>query len=142
MCELEEVAELKCEQPITDLSMVHPGEAGEVQGAVLGITETGGCEAGSIEGCDVYFVANGALTSGRAAAATAPSKKRRLAPSCNLYMRRFNGTTWEQPVLVATLADTDLPDWESAPGRGDRSPTRGTSPRASLPTATTLLSCR
>ena len=123
MCELEEVPELKCKQPITDLSMVHPGEAGEFQGTVLGITETGGCEAGSMEGCNVYFVANGALTSD-APRGDCTVEETTPGATCNLYMRRFNGTAWEPPVLVATLADTDLPDWESAQG-GAQAPDLG-----------------
>ena len=119
VCELEEeevTGKLKCKT--TDLSMVHPGEAGEPQGAVLGITETGGCEAESTEGCNVYFVANGALTP-EATRGDCFELETSPGRTCNLYMRRFNGTAWEAPVLIAALADTDLPDWESLQG-GER----------------------
>jgi hypothetical protein len=115
VCEVFEETSGKLGCHVTDLSMVHSGESGEAQGTVLGITETGGCEAGSKEGCNVYFVANGALTP-EATRGECSGVETLAGRTCNLYVRRFNGTVWEAPVLIAALASTDLPDWESLQG--------------------------
>jgi hypothetical protein len=114
VCELVEEAGGKLGCHTTDLSLVHKGEPGEVQGTVLGISETG-CEAGSTEGCNVYFVANAALTPEATRGECAPEETL-PGRTCNLYMRRFNGKEWETPVLIAKLASKDLPDWESLQG--------------------------
>jgi DNA-binding beta-propeller fold protein YncE len=111
-CELvEQAGKLACH--LTDLTETKGTESAGVQGAVLGTSEKG-CEAGSEEGCNVYFVANGAL----APDATPGGCESQVRPgeTCNLYMRRYNGSQWEPATFIAALANEDIPDWESPQG--------------------------
>ncbi len=124
VCEVVENAshELECE--LTDLTPehetpTHEKESANVQGLVLGASETG-CDE-SQEGCYVYFVADGALSE----AANAEGEK--AAPglcgvrgypdrTCNLYVEHYGGEPgnpgWPKlPTFIARLSSGDELDW-------------------------------
>ena len=102
---------LKC--LLSDLTpLAGGGEHAEVQGHVLGASEQG-CDVGSSEECNVYFVANGALTQGEGAVhgdCVGAGVKAPVNASCNLYVDHFDGSGW-QTRLVAVLSNQDSPDW-------------------------------
>jgi sugar lactone lactonase YvrE len=106
-CELIEArGELTCK--LRDLTVDHnPGESAEVQGVVLGTSEQG-CEAGSHEDCNVYFVARGALST-----AENEAQETATAGQGNLYVEHFNGTEWEAPTFIVSLSPGDNRDWSS-----------------------------
>jgi DNA-binding beta-propeller fold protein YncE len=86
------------------------GEHADVQGHVLGASEQG-CDVGSSAECNVYFVANGALTQGEGAVAgDCVGTGRPVNASCNLYVAHLDGSGW-QTRLVAVLSMEDFPDW-------------------------------
>ena len=110
MCEVGAVAagELDCSHHLKDLSVGFGGQAADVLGAVLGVSENG---------ASVFFVANGVLSNGGVAVAGAvpgnceESEAGSLASpaqSCNLYM-------WREGVvsLVAVLSNRDSLDWQA-----------------------------
>ncbi len=73
----------------------------------------------SADGADVYFAANGVLTSEAAAAGAVQGRcKARRAPlgsaACNLYAIHYNSGAWEAPRLLAVLSAQDQPDWSPA----------------------------
>jgi hypothetical protein len=83
---------------LTDLTIdLHLGESANVQGAMLGASE---------DGDQVYLVANGVLSESKNA-----QSEEAVPGAMNLYTVRFNGSTWEAPEFIATLAETDNPDW-------------------------------
>jgi hypothetical protein len=103
-----EAGVLKCR--LSDLTPLHSGEPGLVQGAVLGASE---------DGSYVYFVANGALPgSGAPVHGTCQDYEVGQVPVpvglCNLYVWHDGATS-----LVAVLSEGDEPDWQlqsSLPG--------------------------
>jgi hypothetical protein len=107
MCQIVETAgHLTC--ALTDLTVDHnAGEAADVQGAVIGASE---------DGSSVYFVANGALTTGEGAVRgdCAVSSSDVGSGECNLY--RFDAETGNMH-LVAVLSGQDFPDWAGATPR-------------------------
>jgi len=113
-CEVLEPAPGQLACVLSDLTVDHTaGEAADVQGVVLGASERG-CDVGSHEACEVYFVANGALT-----ADAAPGDCNNLGGDfCNLYVYDADtGVT----TLVAALPGSDYRDWEagSEPNLGE-----------------------
>jgi hypothetical protein len=95
-CEVKiEVGKLACK--LFDLSIdSHPGEAADVQGAMLGAGE---------DGRYVYFVAKGALAPGACPA---------VGGQCaNLYVI---DTLTQRKALVAVLSANDFPDWRAGEG--------------------------
>jgi hypothetical protein len=111
-CDLIKVGgKLACH--LTDLTVPHSGggESAEVVGVMPGASE---------DGSTVYFVADAVLGEGGAEGATRGTCKRPNnqreeglpGATCNLYVEHFNGTTWEQPKLVAVLSEEDRPDWD------------------------------
>ncbi|HUH80098.1 MAG TPA: hypothetical protein VLZ06_02125 [Solirubrobacteraceae bacterium] len=92
------------------------GESAAVQaqeggGGVLGTSE---------DGSYVYFVANAALTPDSPTGNCDVSAEVQLPErTCNLYQRHFNGTTWEEPRLVASISNEDAPDWGGSGFAGD-----------------------
>ncbi len=95
---------------LTDLTHARSGEPAGVQGLVLG---------NSAEGTIAYFVADGVLsenenayhekaTPGRCVQAQG---ERIPGATCNLYVVRYNGSTWEAPSFIARLSNQDFPDW-------------------------------
>jgi DNA-binding beta-propeller fold protein YncE len=88
--------------------------------AVQRKTGGGGVLGASEDGSYVYFVANGALSTGDetgncdvSTEEQAPNRK------CNLYVRHFNGTEWLPPTLIAQLSNEDAPDWGGSGFPGD-----------------------
>lgn len=111
VCEVEEASEgPKCQ--LTDLSLDrNSGESANVQQAVSAIAPSGS---------EVFFVADGSLAGRAPTGSCKPSPEAReegveLAAMCNLYVeqRTTNGTTaeWSPPKLIATLSESDEPDW-------------------------------
>ena len=96
----------KLECNLSDLTPEGTG-GGVLAGGVDGSER--GCDAGSPAGCYVYFVANGALTSG----AVQGGCKDNPAPgtSCDLYVLRDGAGGWEGPALVGVLSGLDYADW-------------------------------
>jgi hypothetical protein len=86
------------------------GEHAFVQGMLPGASE---------DGSYVYFVADGVLSeeaNGHGDKAK-PGMCNPFSPpgaTCNLYMRHYNGTEWEQPTFIAALSSTDGPDWAAS----------------------------
>jgi hypothetical protein len=102
-CHLVEAGgQLTCD--LTDLTPLGPGgeEAGML-GGVLGISE---------DGRAVYFVANGALTTGEGAVKGNCGEVPLPTQSCNLY--HYDSSTG-QTRLVAVLSGADSPDWGEKP---------------------------
>jgi hypothetical protein len=89
---------------VTDLTQdLNPGEAADVQGAVLGLGEEGSQR-------NVYFVADGVLAAGAQPGNCGPEAP--TGAACNLYVAHYDGSEWEQePRLIARLSNEDLPDW-------------------------------
>jgi NHL repeat-containing protein/WD40 repeat protein len=82
----------------------------------------GGVLGASNDGAYVYFVANGALTSDATRGHCDPEAGfRPPRTTCNLYVRHYNGTTWEPTKLIAALSSEDLPDWGGGQSEGDLS---------------------
>jgi len=115
-CQLIEVEE----EPacnLTDLTVptTPKEEAEDPNGAtVLGVVNA------SEDGSYVYFVANGVLASNENAAhqkaerGSCPTEQEESEAGehmCSLYVEHYNGSAWEPPVFVATLAAGDLADW-------------------------------
>jgi hypothetical protein len=100
MCQIEVdgAGHLACD--LTDLTAntLNAAEPADVQGAVIGAAEDGG---------SLYFVANGALTSG-AVHGDCASNVGVGSGECNLY--RYDTAT-ETTSLVAVLSGRDFPDW-------------------------------
>jgi hypothetical protein len=97
-------------------------ERAAVQGVLPGVSE---------DGSTVYFVANGVLTMaanprGEKASRGSCSPEAKLPTAiCNLYVRHFNGTEWQPTQFVASLSNSDAPDWsEREAGKALRLPTR------------------
>ena len=97
---------------LTDLTV--DGQAATDGAAVLGLVNA------SENGSYVYFVANGVLTEAANAAhqkaqpGSCPveeGKSEAGEHTCSLYLAHYNGTEWEAPRFVATLAAGDLHDW-------------------------------
>ena len=87
-CEMvSEAGKLACK--LTDLTPVSSSEPASVQGSVLGVSE---------DGSWVYFATRGRLGS-------------EGGSGINLYMLRFDGTSWENPRFIATLSEEDSNDW-------------------------------
>ncbi len=101
---------------LTDLTPLHNGEEAHVQDQVLGGSEEG-CDVTSGRECDIYFVANAALTSGEGAihgnCAGLGSVSGAL---CNLYVLHNGGAGWETR-LVTLLSAEDFPDWNGQSGQ-------------------------
>lgn len=105
-CEMVETAgELSC--TLSDLT-VDPGGHATVRGMVA---------AGSEEDSDIYFVANGVLTStpnaqGKTAEAgdCAGGGNAEAGQTCNLYVLHDDGTSWTT-TFIASLSGTDKNDW-------------------------------
>jgi hypothetical protein len=98
----------KDECRLTDLTPENAaGESAGVQGAIVGASEHG-CDAGSTEGCYVYFVANSILSGPGSGAVKGECTEETPAPGavCNLYVAHDGVTS-----LVAVLSAEDLPDW-------------------------------
>jgi hypothetical protein len=103
---------------LTDLSVVpdfkQTGEFAGVQGTLPSAGE---------DGSNVYFVANGVLTSSPNAegetAAPGHCLKEEFAEeapagaTCNLYLERSSGSA---PTFIARLGEGDVPDWEATNG--------------------------
>ena len=111
MCEVGALAagELDCSHHLKDLSVGFGGQAADVLGAVLGVSE---------DGSSVFFLANGVLSNGGVAVAGAVpgdcvlSGAESLASperSCDLYMWRAGVVS-----LVAVLSNRDSPDWQAS----------------------------
>jgi hypothetical protein len=94
-----EAGKLGCQ--LSDVTPAKGGEAGNVQGGLLGMSD---------DGSRVYFVAKGVLAenSNAIGAAAKPHED-------NLYMRH-GGVT----VFVATLAGADSPDWNVSEGSSEQ----------------------
>ena len=110
-CELVEVEETPACK-LTDLTV--DDEAATNGASVLGLVNAG--EDGSY----VYFVANGVLSQSENAAhqkaqpGSCPTEEGQSEAgehTCSLYLAHYNGTKWEAPKFVATLAAGDLADW-------------------------------
>ena len=104
VCDMVEGAGgLSCK--LTDLTPSHVGEAADVLGSVIGVSE---------DGAWVYFVADGALAPG-AVRGTCPNPGSPASPgsSCGLYVAHRDGSEWEAPKLVAMLSGEDQTDWET-----------------------------
>jgi hypothetical protein len=87
------------------------GESADVSGT----PKAGGVLDTSADGSYVYFVTNGALSPGDSVGdCTVERTERAPERSCNLYMRRFNGSEWEAPRLIAVLSNDDAPDWDAS----------------------------
>jgi hypothetical protein len=110
MCEMTVIAdERSCAEKgdLKDLTIGNSGAPADVLGATIGTSE---------DGSDVYFVANGVLTSGGGPVADATtgdcnslgSEEERTDQSCNLYEWHDGQTS-----LVAVLSGSDFPDWEA-----------------------------
>ncbi len=110
MCDVAAVSvgERDCSHHLRDLTVdVHPGEAADVLGAVLGAGETGE---------RIYFVANGVLTEGQGATHGECRAEETLASPaqlCNLYA--YNTVTGETR-LVAVLSNSDFTDFDGGEG--------------------------
>ncbi len=90
---------------LTDLSEdTAGGEPAAVRGNVLGASK---------DGAYVYFVANGSLA---APAVKGECQEGGTSGLCNLYVDHYNGSDWEQPVLVAVLSNEDEQDWVNLGG--------------------------
>jgi hypothetical protein len=117
VCAIVEVAgELSCE--LSDLTPGLAGEGANVQGAVLGASE---------DGAWVYFVANGVLAEG----AVKGGCLRFASPigaTCNLYVRHYDGASWEVAKLVAVLGGEDFPTWKGQTQTGLQDLTSRVSP--------------
>ncbi|MFI4984445.1 MAG: hypothetical protein ACHQAV_00485 [Solirubrobacterales bacterium] len=105
---------------LTDLTgtgvLKSPGESAFVQALLPGASE---------DGTTVYFVADGVLSSAENAQkekATPGScgEYPPLGATCNLYVRHYNGTTWEEPTFIAALSSDDGPDWGALAIGGER----------------------
>jgi NHL repeat/WD40-like Beta Propeller Repeat len=111
-CHLRIVAgELEC--PPEDLTVTKGSEDADLQGYVIEASE---------DGSDVYFVANGVLSSNRNehGEEATPGRCGKEAPAgstCNLYMDHYDdGSGWEEPRFIAALSAEDAPDWGSSKG--------------------------
>ncbi len=83
-----------------------PGERAAVEGEVIGTSE---------DGTYVYFVANGVLGDAGdhgAAAGNCAISSTISTGTCNLYVERYRGGGWEEPVFIATLSGEDGHDYE------------------------------
>ena len=90
---------------LKDLSVdPHVGEAADVQGAVLGASQSGRY---------VYFAARGALTQGASSGSCPEASEGQCV---NLYEA---DTQTGDRRLVAVLAEADLPDWDAGAGGHD-----------------------
>jgi WD40-like Beta Propeller Repeat len=103
---------------LTDLTV--DSNPGDVNGAAVV-----GFVTAAEDGSYVYFVANGVLA-GNASGSLAETAKPGDCPegegevvagsTCNLYVEHFNGSVWEVPRFVATLAGgADEDDWFEKP---------------------------
>ncbi len=109
VCEVVvEAGQLGC--VLSDLTPEVGGEAGTVQGLVLGISD---------DGSWVYFVANGAL-SADAPKGACRGDDPQVGAVCGLYVVHRGEPGWEAPRLVGVLGGEDWPDWQgvSEPGLG------------------------
>ena len=99
--------QLACEPEDLTATEKNVGESASLQHLVI--------EA-SKDGSDVYFVANGVLSSNRNAHGeeATPGACGGNPPSgatCNLYVEHYSGSAWEEPVFIAALSADDGPDW-------------------------------
>jgi hypothetical protein len=106
--------QLEC--PPEDLTVSKSGESGDVRGLVIEASE---------DGSDVYFVADGVLSSnknaqGEEASAGQCGEAPPLGATCNLYMEHYSGSSWEEPRFIAALSADDGPDWAASPSGGQR----------------------
>jgi hypothetical protein len=95
------------------------GESAGVVGGILGSGEGEG-------GANVYFVANGVLTThgnGRETPTTGECYGEGLSTlaGCNLYVAHEGGSGWEAPRFIARLSSEDGPDWGRGPEQGEAS---------------------
>lgn len=98
------------------------GESAFVQGLLPGATEEG--EEG---GTDVFFVADGVLSSAENAhhEKATPGSCGEFPPpgaTCNLYLEHYNVQTkaWGEPTFIAALSADDGPDWGALATGGSR----------------------
>ncbi len=103
--------QLGCEPEDLTATGKNTGESASLQHLVI--------EAGK-DGSDVYFVANGVLSSNRNANGeeATPGDCGSNPPTgatCNLYVEHYSGTAWEEPEFIAALSADDGPDWGVAP---------------------------
>jgi WD40-like Beta Propeller Repeat len=93
---------------LTDAEVVkNSKESAAVQGLVLEASE---------DGSYVYFVADGVLSNAENAQKekAAPGSCGQFPPpgaTCNLYVKHYNGTEWEEPTFIAAVSSDDGPDW-------------------------------
>jgi hypothetical protein len=92
---------------LVDLSQGGREGAG-VQGKIVGA---------NTEGTVVYFVANAALAPGAARGdCEAAQVGFANGATCNLYVDRFSGESWETPRFIARLSAQDVGDWGEEAG--------------------------
>ncbi|MHB8235344.1 MAG: hypothetical protein ACYDHT_11895, partial [Solirubrobacteraceae bacterium] len=103
------VAEGQLTCPIEDLTehVKGVGETARQQALVLEASESGS---------DVYYVADGVLSSNQNenGEEATPGRCGEVPPpgaTCNLYSQHFNGAGWDEPTFIAKLAADDGPTW-------------------------------
>ncbi|HEX3433889.1 MAG TPA: NHL repeat-containing protein [Solirubrobacteraceae bacterium] len=98
---------LACEPEDLTATEKNAGESAALQHLVIEASKSG---------TDVYFVANGVLSSNSNAHGeeATPGNCGENPPSgatCNLYVEHYSGSAWEEPVFIAALSADDGPDW-------------------------------
>jgi hypothetical protein len=122
-CEVLPDAQGGLECRLSDLTPLSAGGPADVQSLLLGSSEEG-CDVGSAGECNVFFVANGQLTSEANARGEHPVKGNCAysggeAASCNLYEAHLEGAQWKTS-LVTVLSQNDAVDWGLYGKSGDR----------------------
>ena len=79
-------------------------EGGETHGFTIGYGGEG--SGGLTEPYNVYFVDSGVLSTNKG-----PGGGEAVKRGKNLYVDHYNGTAWEAPTFIATLANEDAPSW-------------------------------
>jgi len=118
VCDLSVVGgQLKCD--LRDATpALHPGEAANIQGQVIGADENARY---------VYFTTNGALTPNAVHGSCEEGTPEPLDTSCNLYVYDSESGTLH---LVAVVSNLDSPDW-NAGARGSHTGLAGLTARVS-----------
>jgi hypothetical protein len=120
-CEIvERAGKLACDLEDLSEDTNSGGEKADVQGTVLATSE---------DGSVVYFVADGVLSTTENAEHEKASPGECLARgsssegTCNLYLERYDAEAghWEAPRFVASLANSDEPDWATGDQLGELS---------------------
>ena len=123
VCEVQEAGGELTGCALKDLSVGKPGEAGNVQGTVIGATEEPGTNP-----LRVYYVANGALGGAPAGNCikeqivrnkegfTEGPEAQPIVSECNLYVQTREAGTWSAPQFVHRLSGEDEWDWGTKPG--------------------------